>query len=318
MTITIGRHHHGSTRGQYPAQCSVCGVPWPRSKMQRTTGGLLVCPDDVGPDAALLDKLNARGARSRGEPKAAPDLYVEPYSDPATILGEDLHAWFDVRDMSGVEPDERFARRLRNMAGSGDMWPHSSPTIARWLYVPQNAVAGGPALVGDSGTAFMRTREGETTSVPQGRLYFWCVGGVANTAARERRLFGLQRAGAAGYVALLLISAATSKYQAVLTGEDGNEQINGPDIDTNLHLFEYGFRSTSAARFVVDGVDYAGARTGQAVGEGDLMSVGAGIANLGWDGPFCEAVVSSAEPSAAALSRMRTYFAAKYLELDIA
>lgn len=64
---TIGRKWN-RPRGDFPATCGYCGVPWPRSRMTRDRAGHLVCPDDQrGRDVVTLSEANAQDAlRQRG------------------------------------------------------------------------------------------------------------------------------------------------------------------------------------------------------------------------------------------------------------
>lgn len=80
-------------RGDFSADCSICGVAWRRSQLTRKADGLLYCPDDVhGRDAVTLNEGNARAAESlRQQPRVydggslTKDTYTDVV-DVATVL----------------------------------------------------------------------------------------------------------------------------------------------------------------------------------------------------------------------------------------
>ncbi len=84
MTTTIGRHWKAdSPRGDYTAQCSICGSAWPRSQLVRKADGNWYCPNDVkGMDAVTLSRGNAAGAARRRNrvPMDAPVPTKESYT----------------------------------------------------------------------------------------------------------------------------------------------------------------------------------------------------------------------------------------------
>lgn len=307
MSPTIGRHHHGSTRGQYPAVCSVCGVPWPRSKMQRTMGGLLVCPDDRGPDSATLDRLNARAAKRRQEPKAGPDLYLEPYSDPATILGDSLHSWWRPDSIQDVDiAGENFARRVYNRTDDTDL---DGGTESHWPTFVHDRGSGRGAIVPGRATGTFTTQ-----LAADSRPYFWCVVRGNGSGASTRfllNLFGTT-------TSTVFTRNSSGEWHCHMRCSDGQENIDSNvAVDAGVHLLECGFLSSSAGRFRVDNTGYNGARTGGLLNA--VTSIGLGdSSSSAWQAPVFEVVVASSIPTAAQLTAMRSYFTDLHTELDIA
>lgn len=105
---TIGKHVHGSTRGEYPVMCSICGVAWPRKQL-RYVDNLLICPDEGdGMEALSLQRANLAGSRSplnhvsrlpgaafHDAQSANPLPNWEPGDQTTPITGPpDMGAWF--------------------------------------------------------------------------------------------------------------------------------------------------------------------------------------------------------------------------------
>lgn len=305
---TLSNQHHGSTRGQYPAQCSICGVPWPRSKMQRTLGGLLVCPDDVGPDAATLDKLNARAARRQPEPRAAPDLFVESYSDPSTILGDSLHSWFKPNSLNDVECDvDLRVHKLYNRTSESDALRVAGARRPRFAQLPGGTHHG---VVGGNGWD-IATPVFSASLAAGSRPYVWVVAQLSTAPGAAR--VGLQFGGSATQTPLRLDSSGN--YGAILVCSDGTDTITGPAADTDVHLFEAGWNSTATARFVVDGTAVNGARTGGLSAAATFVAISNSLS--AWPGAVYEVVVATSA-TAAQLASMRSYFAAQFTEIDFA
>lgn len=84
---TLPRSWKGRPRGDYAALCSICGVPWPRSRLVKKADGLFYCPDDVrGRDAVTLSRLNAeRRQRPQWPPMDAPVEGVSLYSAAGVV-----------------------------------------------------------------------------------------------------------------------------------------------------------------------------------------------------------------------------------------
>lgn len=84
---TIGKHWPRRVRGDYPAICSICGVPYPRSSLVKKADGLWYCPNDRdGRDAVTLSRLNAaRRPRPLYGPMDAPVESVSPYSAAGVV-----------------------------------------------------------------------------------------------------------------------------------------------------------------------------------------------------------------------------------------
>lgn len=56
-------------RGDFTADCDVCGVAWRRSQLVHKADGRLCCPDDVrGRDTVTLSEGNAMAAANRRGP----------------------------------------------------------------------------------------------------------------------------------------------------------------------------------------------------------------------------------------------------------
>lgn len=308
---TIGRHHHGSARGNYPARCSLCGVPWPRGKMVKMPGGSLVCPDDRGPDATTLDRLNARAARSRRRPPTeASDVYVAPHEDPSTILGSILHTWIATDSVADFQTDE-YGRVVtwRNRARDNAAYTAIAASLAgRRPFVHGNAFETLPGVGGFHGWSMVELTSFDGFAAGA-RPYVWLVLRLPVVSTN----FNFNYTTMSNAVGLRQVSSDV--FRATLTCSDGTDEISGPTLDTNAHLLEACPLSTTAGRFVVDGTSYSGARTGgilSAVTSSSLSTTGSKSFYVG------EHVIASEPPSASQITRMRDYFAARFGELDIA
>ncbi len=94
--MPISRHWpKRALKGDFSANCDICGVLWRRSELTRKADGLLYCPDDAdGRDAVTLNDLNARAAEAIGTQErvfSGAALQKDTYTDVvdvATVVGD--------------------------------------------------------------------------------------------------------------------------------------------------------------------------------------------------------------------------------------
>src|SRR5262245_36856081 len=88
------RRRQKTTKGDFAADCDICGVQWLRSELARKADGTLVCPDDVdGRDVVTLNEGNAAAARAI---EAQPRVY-----DGGRVAKDDYSGVVDVASAVG-------------------------------------------------------------------------------------------------------------------------------------------------------------------------------------------------------------------------
>jgi hypothetical protein len=273
--------------------------------MQRLPGGALVCPDDRGPDITTLDRLNARAAKIRREPAAAPDLYVEAHPTPATILGATLHTWLKPASVSDFDViDERIVRMYSREGGdfTAINLPGRRP---RWH---SDAFGAAPGIGGFNGWNTSSLSTSGFVALPAARHYVWMVMKITHPGSGTTvTLFTAASAGGT------ISRHSSGTIRATMSCADGVDTVIGPAEDTNAHLLEMCPLTTAQDRFVVDGVGYDGVRTGAY----SASSTSATVSMTGVNGFFGELVIATEPPSAAQATQMRSYFASEFTELDI-
>lgn len=88
--MPVGRHWpRRAPKGDYSAECDVCGVLWRRSQLERKADGTLCCPDDAaGRDIVTLNEGNARAAAALGPtPRvySGGSIHQSDYSDVTDV-----------------------------------------------------------------------------------------------------------------------------------------------------------------------------------------------------------------------------------------
>jgi hypothetical protein len=93
--MPVGRHWpKRAPRGDFSAECDICGVVWRRSQLELKADGFLYCPDDVsGRDIVTLNEGNVAAARARemAVPRESGGTLrndvTAPTDDVATVVG---------------------------------------------------------------------------------------------------------------------------------------------------------------------------------------------------------------------------------------
>lgn len=107
-----------------------------------------------------------------------------------------------------------------------------------------------------------------TTIIASGqRPYIWIVGQAVSLGTGVRYGGTCWATAAAGAFSFLRFDGGSGKDTCLLTCTDGTDTVVGPNTDSNPHLWEAGHLSGTAARFVRDGVAFAGIRTGASTQE---------------------------------------------------
>lgn len=172
---------------------------------------------------------------------------------------------------------------------------------------------GRPAIRGDATDDILRAT---LTNTIAGRSYMWVV-------ATARSLPAATVYGAQTWVTtsttqhLVPIRMTTTNFTAVCGSTDGTDIITGPARDTNAHLFELGFETTSTGRYVVDGTAYNGTKTGGplngATNRITLLAFTDDVSESNW-GPFdiYESGLTNALPSTQQRLSLRDYVRRRY------
>ena len=172
-------------------------------------------------------------------------------SDPRSIFGSLLAYWGRA---DYVSLSSGAVSALIDRTGQQDV----AQATASKQPTPVIGDLGRPAIRGDGTADILRANIANTIS---GRSYMWVVARANSLPAGT--VYGAQTWCTAFTTQHLVpIRMTATNYTAVLGSTDGTDIITGPARDTNAHLFELGFETTSAGRYVVDGIAYNGAKTG--------------------------------------------------------
>jgi hypothetical protein len=145
------------------------------------------------------------------------------------------------------------------------------------------------------------------------RPYFWCV---LRTPGSTKAPISF---GYTGGGWLVYMVEDTPQFRISQWSADGQDDIYGAARDTNLHLHEIAWPNSTADRYVVDGVGYAGTKTGGTdklfnfIGLWSLLFVGSFST-----AEFYELLIADSQPSTAQKLAIRNYFRDRYPTLSIA
>lgn len=93
--MPISRHWPSrAPRGDFSAECDICGVVWRRSELTRKADGFLYCPDDAsGRDVVTLNEGNqeAAAALQQGAPREDGGTFRQDVTPPVADLTTVVH-----------------------------------------------------------------------------------------------------------------------------------------------------------------------------------------------------------------------------------